>query len=155
MVRCGGVVHCKVAGPLLHCPKFALVFSRRLRYQSAMTNASIDQLASRLAESLPQGVRSMRDELEHNFRSILQSGLARLDLVTREEFEIQESVLARTRAKLEGLEQRLQSLETAPAAKPVSKTPAKKAAAKKAAAKKASEKKPAKTAKKKAAKKKT
>lgn len=155
LVRTGAALHRIVSAARVGWLKMVLVFFRGLRYQSAMTNASIDQLARRLAESLPQGVRSMRDELEHNFRSILQSGLARLDLVTREEFEIQESVLARTRAKLEGLEQRLQSLEAAPAPKPASKKPAKKAAAKKAPAKKSSAKKPAKAAKKKAAKKKT
>ena len=104
-----------------------------------MKKETIDQLAGRLAAALPQGVRSMRDDLENNFRSILQSGLARLDLVTREEFEIQESVLARTRTKLNGLEERLQMLESAPAEEPPasdkSVTPAAKAPKKKAKAK--------------------
>lgn len=113
-----------------------------------MTKESIDQLARRLAESLPQGLRTMRDELEQNFRSILQSGLTRLDLVTREEFEIQETVLTRTRAKLEALEERLQGLESA------SSGAAAKAAEKKTPAKKAASKKSAKKKKKKAAKKK-
>ena len=111
-----------------------LVFCGRLRYQSAMTKVSIDQLAGLLAESLPQGIRSMRDDLEQNFRSVLQSSLARLDLVTREEFEIQEAVLARTRAKLDALEGRLQHLESAPAA--ASKKTAAKKAPKKSAKKK-------------------
>ena len=53
----------------------------------------------------------MRDDLEQNFRSLLQSSLSRLDLVTREEFEVQQAVLARTREKLEALELRLKSLE--------------------------------------------
>ncbi len=113
-----------------------------------MTSESIDQLARRLAESLPQGLRTMRGELEQNFRSILQSGLARLDLVTREEFEIQETVLARTRAKLEALEERLQSLEAASSGAAVK--PSKKAAGKKAATKKAASKTAAKKKKKKA-----
>ena len=116
-----------------------------------MTSESIDQLARRLAESLPQGLRTMRGELEQNFRSILQSGLARLDLVTREEFEIQETVLARTRAKLEALEERLHGLETAASA---AARPAKKAAGKKAPAKKTAGK-PAKKQKKKTVRKKT
>lgn len=108
-----------------------------------MANDSIDQLARRLAEALPQGVRNMREELEQNFRRILQTSLNRLDLVTREEFEVQQSVLARTREKLEGLEGRMSSLESGP---PVENT--------RAAKKKASKKKPAKAAKKKTAKKK-
>jgi len=53
----------------------------------------------------------VRDDLEQNFRSLLQSSLSRLDLVTREEFEVQQAVLARTREKLEALELRLKSLE--------------------------------------------
>lgn len=114
-----------------------------------MTRDFIDQLARRLAESLPQGLRSMGEELEQNFRSVLGSGLGRLDLVTREEFEIQEAVLARTRAKLEALEERLRTLETPPAA---AKTPAKKKVKKKAQ-KKAKKKKTAKTRKKAPAKK--
>lgn len=53
----------------------------------------------------------MRDDLEKNFRAVLRSGLGRLDLVTREEFEVQEAVLSRTREKLEALQQRLESIE--------------------------------------------
>ncbi len=80
-----------------------------------MAFESIDELARRLAESLPQGIRSVKDDLEKNFRSVLSSGLGKLDLVTREEFEVQEAVLARTRQKLEALEERLHAMEEAKA----------------------------------------
>ena len=76
-----------------------------------MSNDTIDRLARTLADSLPQGVKTVRDDLEKNFRSILKTGLGRLDLVTREEFEVQEAVLRRTRAKLEALEGRLAEIE--------------------------------------------
>ena len=76
-----------------------------------MTKDSIENLAKKLAESLPEGLRSMRDDLESNFRGVLRSGLNKLDLVTREEFEVQEAVLARTREKLEALEAKLGALE--------------------------------------------
>jgi BMFP domain-containing protein YqiC len=76
-----------------------------------MTDNSIEDLARKLAESVPEGLRSMGKELEENFRSVLRNGLGKLDLVTREEFEVQEAVLARTREKLEALEARLQELE--------------------------------------------
>ena len=76
-----------------------------------MIDKSIEDLARNLAESLPESLRAARDELESNFRSGLKAGLARLDLVTREEFEAQESILTRTREKLEALEQRLAELE--------------------------------------------
>ncbi len=72
---------------------------------------TLDDLARRLAESVPPGLTAMRQELEQNFRSVLQSGLSRLDLVTRQEFEVQAGVLRRTRERLEGLEERLRSLE--------------------------------------------
>lgn len=109
-----------------------------------MARETIDQLARRLAESLPQGVRAVRDDLEQNFRTILNSGLARLDLVTREEFEVQEAVLARTRAKLEALEQRLESMESpASAAGGPARSAPRKTAGKKTAKKTKSRKKPA------------
>ena len=69
-----------------------------------------------LAEAVPQGLKSVRDDLEQNFQSVLRAGLGKLDLVTREEFEIQQAVLARTREKLEALEGRLETVESKPAA---------------------------------------
>ena len=76
-----------------------------------MSDKSIEDLARRLVESLPEGLRAVRDDVEANFRSVLTAGLARLDLVTREEFEVQEAILARTRRKLDALEQKLAALE--------------------------------------------
>ena len=96
-----------------------------------MAIESIDELARRLAESVPQGLRSVKDDLEKNFQSVLRAGLGKLDLVTREEFEVQEAVLARTRQKLEALEERLISVETAKATSKKKKTRKKKAKAKK------------------------
>jgi len=80
-----------------------------------MPTETIDRLARRLAEALPEGLRSVRDDLEQTFRSVLDSGLSRLDLVTREEFDVQQAVLARTRQKLEALERRVSSMEAGPA----------------------------------------
>ncbi|MDC0178413.1 accessory factor UbiK family protein [Woeseiaceae bacterium] len=76
-----------------------------------MAFESIDQLARRLAESVPKGLRSAKDDLEKNFQSVLRSGFSKLDLVTREDFEVQEILLSRTRQKLEALEERLISIE--------------------------------------------
>lgn len=103
-----------------------------------MRKDSIDNLAKSLAESLPEGLRSVRDDLEKNFRSVLQGGLQKLDLVTREEFEVQQAVLARTREKLETLEGRLAAIEKAP---PAAKKITKKKIAKKKTRKKAGKKK--------------
>lgn len=88
-----------------------LVFRATLGYQASMSDNSIEDLARRLAEAVPEGLRSVRKDLEENFQSVLKSGLGKLDLVTREEFEVQEAVLLRTREKLEVLEERLKELE--------------------------------------------
>ena len=76
-----------------------------------MTNESIENIARKLAEAVPEGLRSVREDLENNFRSVLSASLSKLDLVTREEFEVQEAVLAKTRQKLEALEARLKEME--------------------------------------------
>ena len=76
----------------------------------------IDDLARRLSSLVPPGLRGeatqdLRDELQQNFKAVLQSGLAKLDLVTREEFEVQRAVLLRTREKLEQLQRAVAELE--------------------------------------------
>ncbi len=72
----------------------------------------IDDLARRLAGAVPENVAALRRDLEQNFKGVLQSQLARLDLVTREEFDVQSAVLRRTREKLAALEQRLAEIES-------------------------------------------
>lgn len=73
---------------------------------------AIDELARRLADLVPPGARDARDELAANFRDALRAGLRRLDLVTREEFDVQRGVLLRTREKIEALEAQVAALET-------------------------------------------
>ncbi len=72
---------------------------------------SLDDLARRFADLMPSGFTSARQEFERNFRTIIQSALAKMELVTREEFDVQKAVLARTRLKLESLEQKVLVLE--------------------------------------------
>ena len=71
----------------------------------------LDDLAKKVAAGFPAGLQSMQGDLQKNFRAALAAGLSRLDLVTREEFDIQASVLARTREKLELLENQMAELE--------------------------------------------
>ncbi|HUO82034.1 MAG TPA: accessory factor UbiK family protein [Gammaproteobacteria bacterium] len=71
----------------------------------------IDDLARRLHEAVPQALRDMQQDLEQNFKAVLQSTLARLELVTREEFDVQVALLERTREKLDVLQARLDRLE--------------------------------------------
>ncbi len=71
----------------------------------------LEDLAKRLSESMPPQLAALRTDIEANFKSVLQAGLAKLDLVTRQEFDVQAGVLARTREKLTALEARLAALE--------------------------------------------
>ena len=73
----------------------------------------IDELATRLSESLPPGARRLQEDAEERFKAVLKSAFAKMDLVTREEFDVQAGVLERTRIKLESLERQLQELEEA------------------------------------------
>lgn len=72
---------------------------------------NLDDLAARLAEAVPQNLKVIGEDLQRNFKSLLQTGLERMDLVTREEFDVHVAVLARTREKLEALEGRLADLQ--------------------------------------------
>jgi BMFP domain-containing protein YqiC len=76
-----------------------------------MADFRIDDMARRLFETVPPALRGMQQDLEANFRAVLRSNLARLDLVARDEFDAQAKVLERTRAQLEALERRLAELE--------------------------------------------
>lgn len=71
----------------------------------------IDDLAKCLNEMIPPGVRDAQKDVEKNIRAVMQSAFAKLDLVTREEFDAQAKVLAKTRRKLEKLEEHLAKLE--------------------------------------------
>ncbi|HET8701521.1 MAG TPA: accessory factor UbiK family protein [Nitrococcus sp.] len=73
----------------------------------------LDELARRFTESLPPGMREFQQEVEKNMRAAMQSAFARMDLITRDEFDIQAKTLARTRARLQELEQQVAAIEAA------------------------------------------
>ena len=75
---------------------------------------TLDDLAKKLGEAMPPQFRALQQDMEQNFRAVLQAGLAKLELVTRQEFDVQAGVLARAREKLEALEARLAALEKQP-----------------------------------------
>jgi ubiquinone biosynthesis accessory factor UbiK len=75
----------------------------------------LEELAARLGAVIPPGLRGLRRELEDNFRAVLRANLEKWDLVSRERFDVQAELLARTRRKLEALEKRLAELERAAA----------------------------------------
>jgi len=76
-----------------------------------MDSLRIDDIARRLLESVPPGLRAIQRDLESNFRAVLRASLTKLDLVSRDEFDAQVRVLERTRARLEELERKVAQME--------------------------------------------
>ena len=76
-----------------------------------MDSKTIEDLARRLSAAIPDGLKELQQDIEKNFRAVLESTFSKLNLVTREEFEVQKGVLARTRAKVEALEVQVKTLE--------------------------------------------
>jgi ubiquinone biosynthesis accessory factor UbiK len=78
---------------------------------SFINSNGLDDLAKRLADSVPESLRAFGRDLEGNFKAVLQAQLAKLDLVTRQDFDVQSAILERTQAKLTAIEARLKELE--------------------------------------------
>lgn len=76
---------------------------------------SLDNVIARVTEQLdqimPPGMRSLRGDLETNLKAVLKDVFSKMDLVSREEFDVQSALLSRTRMKVEALETRLKELE--------------------------------------------
>jgi len=71
----------------------------------------IEEVAKQLSENLPSGVKQFAAEFEERSKQVLQSQLMKLDVVSREEFEVQQHVLLKTREKLEALQAQVDALE--------------------------------------------
>jgi hypothetical protein len=92
--------------------RYIIVFLKNMPESQTMIDPKrLDDLAQRVAGSLPSGLQVLKQDVERNLRAGLEAGLARLDLVTRDEFDIQSAVLERTRDKLSRLEQQVAELE--------------------------------------------
>jgi len=85
---------------------------------SFLNSSALDDLARRLTEAIPPSIRNLGQDLESNFKAVLQAQLARLDLVSRTEFDVQTALLTRTQSALTAMEQRLKDLEAKLAAPP-------------------------------------
>ncbi len=72
----------------------------------------LEELAARLSQLLPPSLKGLRHELEDNFRAVLRANLEKWDLVSRERFDVQAELLAKTQARLASMDQRLAELET-------------------------------------------
>jgi len=71
----------------------------------------IDDLVSKISDAIPPGIKEIEQEAKKQIKAILESGIAKMDLVSREEFDIQVKVLAKTREKIDQLEQQLSQME--------------------------------------------
>lgn len=71
----------------------------------------LDDLVERLSSAMPASVKHLQADIESNLKSGLEGGLQKMNLVTREEFEIQSAVLLKTREKIDTLEQKIKQLE--------------------------------------------
>lgn len=76
-----------------------------------LDSRQLEDLAAKLSAAIPPSLKGLRAELEENFRAILRANLERLELVSRERFDVQTELLARTQQRLAAMEQRLQALE--------------------------------------------
>ena len=76
-----------------------------------MFKEKIEMIISDIAKILPEDLNVMKDDIEKNLHATLDAAFSKMDLVTREEFDIQASLLSRTREKLEGLQEKLSALE--------------------------------------------
>ncbi|WP_407275750.1 accessory factor UbiK family protein [Halothiobacillus sp. DCM-1] len=76
---------------------------------------SLEELSQRIEQALPEGLKQTKGEIDKTIRQAVLNVFGKMELVTRDEFDIQTQVLARTRAKLEALEQRVAILEAAQA----------------------------------------
>lgn len=88
-----------------------------------MNEKFFDEMSQKIASLLPPGVQELKQDAEKNIRAALQSGFQQLDLVTREEFDVQQALLQRSREKLEALERRLAALESQQAGQPPAAIP--------------------------------
>jgi BMFP domain-containing protein YqiC len=78
---------------------------------SFLNSNTLDELARRLADAVPESVRTFGRDLEGNFKAVLQAQLSKLDLVSRHEFDVQAALLARTQTALAALEARVKEIE--------------------------------------------
>ena len=76
-----------------------------------ITNENLNDLAEKLSSAIPDGLKSLKSDMQSNMKSVLQSSLQQMNLVSREEFDVQAALLSRTLEKLNQLEKQIGELE--------------------------------------------
>ena len=85
-----------------------------MKKQQMINAKKIEEIAKQVTDSIPTGLKDFANEMEDKTKVVLQRKLSQLDVVTREEFDVQTQVLKRTRLKLEALEKKLSDLNSKP-----------------------------------------
>ena len=71
----------------------------------------VEDVVDKIGQLIPQDLKTIREEFHNNAKAVLVAGLKKMDLVTREEFDVQKAVLAKTREKLKMLEAELKHIQ--------------------------------------------
>jgi ubiquinone biosynthesis accessory factor UbiK len=95
-------------GALRECAEAGQILEIEMSF---INSSGLDELARRLADSVPESVRAFGRDMEGNFKAVLQAQLSKLNLVSRQEFDVQAAILERTQAKLTAMEARLKEIE--------------------------------------------
>jgi len=93
--------------------KYSKIFAPLFRTPKDMAKSSLDQIMDQITNALPEGWDELKSDLDRNFHSSLRTALSKLNLVTRDEFEIQRDLLMRTREKCDALAKQVEEMEQA------------------------------------------
>jgi len=76
-----------------------------------INNQNLNDLVDKLSAALPDGIKTLQEDAKNNIRAVLESSLRQMNLVSREEFDVQSALLARTLEKLNELEKQVDKLK--------------------------------------------
>jgi len=75
-------------------------------------NQTLNELADKLSSVVPDSVKTIKADVDNNIKAVLESSLRQMNLVSREEFDVQSALLERTLAKLDQLEKQLEEIQS-------------------------------------------
>jgi len=77
-----------------------------------LSPSQIEKMVETISENIPEGIGAVPENMKQQFKQSAQIAIQKMDLVTREEFDVQKQVLSKTRAKLEALEKQLEVIQS-------------------------------------------
>ncbi|VAW63209.1 hypothetical protein MNBD_GAMMA11-2323 [hydrothermal vent metagenome] len=91
---------------------YTIVFTARTKSSLMISNQNLNDLTEKLTALIPDGVKAIKIDVDQNIRAVLEAGLRQMNLVSREEFDVQTALLERTHLKLKVLEEQIKALES-------------------------------------------